>query len=224
MNLIHTAALQLDKNNLVKYDRKTGRFQVTDLGRIASHYYCDFGTISMYNNLLKPTLTEIELLRIFSRSSEFQLVRVREEEKLELQTLMERVPIPIKESIDEPHAKINALLQAYISSLKLDGFSLASDMVYITQSGMLQCKRVFDPHGALSSTSNKEIRPTLFRRPPPNRSFTRACTFPLLFVCHCAAGRLMRAMFEIVLRRGWSQVTDRALGLCKMIDRRMWAT
>ena len=64
MNLIHTAALQLDKNNLVKYDRKTGRFQVTDLGRIASHYYCDFGTISMYNNLLKPTLTEIELLRI----------------------------------------------------------------------------------------------------------------------------------------------------------------
>lgn len=89
----------------------------------------------MYNSLLKPSLTEIELLRIFSRSSEFKLVRVREEEKLELQTLMERVPIPIKESIDESSAKINALLQAYISQLKLDGFSLAADMVYITQSG-----------------------------------------------------------------------------------------
>ncbi|EGD81008.1 ASCC3L1 protein [Salpingoeca rosetta] len=171
-NLVHTAALQLDKSNLLKYDRKTGNFQVTDLGRIASHYYCDFHTISMYNSLLKPTLTEIELLRIFSRSSEFKLVRVREEEKLELQTLMERVPIPIKESIDEPSAKINALLQSYISKLKLDGFSLASDMVYITQS----------------------------------------------------AGRLMRAIFEIVLRRGWAQVAGRALTLCKMIDRRMWAT
>eukprot|EP00043_Microstomoeca_roanoka_P014404 m.142887 g.142887 ORF g.142887 m.142887 type:complete len:2149 (-) comp16005_c1_seq1:147-6593(-) len=171
-SLIHSAAVQLDKCNLIKYDRKTGHFQVTDLGRIASHYYCDFQTVSMYNSLLKPTLTEIELLRIFSRSSEFKLVRVREEEKLELQTLMERVPVPIKESIEESSAKINVLLQSYISKLKLDGFSLSSDMVYITQS----------------------------------------------------AGRLMRALFEIVLRRGWAQVTDRALALCKMIDRRMWAT
>jgi pre-mRNA-splicing helicase BRR2 len=40
---------------------------------------------------------------------------------LELSKLLERVPIPIKESVDEPSAKINALLQAYISGLKLDG-------------------------------------------------------------------------------------------------------
>lgn len=36
---------------------------------------------------------------------------VREEEKMELAKLMERVPIPVKESIDEPTAKINVLLQ-----------------------------------------------------------------------------------------------------------------
>lgn len=60
---------------------------------------------------------------------------VREEEKMELQKLLERVPIPVKESIDEPSAKINVLLQAYISQLKLDGFAMLSDMVYVTQSG-----------------------------------------------------------------------------------------
>ena len=32
----------------------------------------------------------------------------------------------------------------------------------------------------------------------------------------------MRAIFEIVLHRGWAQLTDRALNLCKMIDRRMY--
>jgi pre-mRNA-splicing helicase BRR2 len=32
----------------------------------------------------------------------------------------------------------------------------------------------------------------------------------------------MRAIFEIVLRRGWAQVAERVLNLCKMIDRRMW--
>ena len=37
---------------------------------------------------------------------------VREEEKMELAKLLERVPIPVKESLDEPTAKINVLLQA----------------------------------------------------------------------------------------------------------------
>lgn len=36
---------------------------------------------------------------------------VREEEKLELAKLIDRVPVPVKESLDEPSAKINVLLQ-----------------------------------------------------------------------------------------------------------------
>ncbi|KAL3278293.1 hypothetical protein HHI36_013626 [Cryptolaemus montrouzieri] len=169
-DLIHTASVQLDKCGLVKYDRKTGQFQATEIGRIASHYYCTHETMQTYNQLLKPMLSEIELFRVFSLSGEFKNITVREEEKLELQKLMERVPIPIKESIEEPSAKVNVLLQAYISQLKLEGFALMSDMVYVTQS----------------------------------------------------AARLMRAIFEIVLHRGWAQLADKSLALCKMIDKRMW--
>lgn len=169
-DLVHTAAGQLEKCGLIKYDRKSGHFQPTDLGRIASHYYCTNASMSTYNQLLKPTLSEIELFRVFSLSSEFKNITVREEEKLELQKLMERVPIPIKESMEESSAKVNVLLQAYISQLKLEGFALMSDMVYVTQS----------------------------------------------------AARLMRAIFEIVLHRGWAQLAEKALALCKMIDRRMW--
>lgn len=36
---------------------------------------------------------------------------VREEEKLELAKLIDRVPVPVKEGLDEPTAKINVLLQ-----------------------------------------------------------------------------------------------------------------
>lgn len=32
----------------------------------------------------------------------------------------------------------------------------------------------------------------------------------------------MRAIFEIVLNRGWAQLADKSLNLCKMIDKRMW--
>ncbi|KAI8426806.1 hypothetical protein MSG28_014489 [Choristoneura fumiferana] len=83
---------------------------------------------------------------------------------------LDDVPIPIKESIEEPSAKVNVLLQAYISQLKLEGFALMADMVYVTQS----------------------------------------------------ASRLLRAIFEIVLHRGWAQLVDKTLALCKMVDRRMW--
>ncbi|PON73250.1 U5 small nuclear ribonucleoprotein 200 kDa helicase [Trema orientale] len=170
-DLIHSAATLLDKNNLIKYDRKSGYFQVTDLGRIASYYYITHGTISTYNEHLKPTMGDTELCRLFSLSEEFKYVTVRQDEKMELAKLLDRVPIPVKESLEEPSAKINVLLQAYISQLKLEGLSMTSDMVYITQS----------------------------------------------------AGRLLRALFEIVLKRGWAQVAEKALNLCKMVTKRMWS-
>lgn len=169
-DLIHSAALILDKHNLIQYDRKSGNLQVTDLGRVASHYYVSYTSMSAFNEYLKPTMSDIEIFRVFSLSSEFKNMSVRENEKIELAKLLDKVPIPVKESMDEPSAKVNVLLQAYISRLKLDGFALLSDMVYITQS----------------------------------------------------AGRVMRALFEITLKRGWASVAEKVLNLCKMIDHRMW--
>uniref|UniRef100_A0A8C9WR33 U5 small nuclear ribonucleoprotein 200 kDa helicase n=1 Tax=Scleropages formosus TaxID=113540 RepID=A0A8C9WR33_SCLFO len=160
LDLVHTAASMLDKNGLIKYDKRTGSFQVTDLGRIASHFYITHDSIHTYNQLLKPTLSEIELFRVFSLSSEFRNITVREVGPMVLVFFFFFIFM----------FQINVLLQAYISQLKLEGFALMADMVYVTQS----------------------------------------------------AGRLMRAIFEIVLSRGWAQLTDKTLNLCKMIDKRMW--
>ncbi|KAL6751574.1 RNA helicase, activating signal cointegrator 1 [Haematococcus lacustris] len=199
MDLAHTGAVLLDKHGLLRYDRKTGNMQATDLGRIASHYYVTYHSIAAFRcaadssscraagaaveqameaaavravDHLKPTMGDIELLRLFSLADEFKYMVVRDEEKVELAKLVERVPIPVKEGLDEPSAKINVLLQAYVSCLKLEGLALSSDMVYVTQS----------------------------------------------------AGRLMRCLFEICLKRGWAGLTDRALALCKMVNHRQWGS
>uniref|UniRef100_A0A673GMI5 BRR2 homolog n=1 Tax=Sinocyclocheilus rhinocerous TaxID=307959 RepID=A0A673GMI5_9TELE len=170
MDLVHTAATVLEKNNLVKYDKRSGNFQVTDLGRIASHFYITHESIMTYNQLLKPTLSEIELFRVFSLSSEFRNITVREESIEEPSAkICSLMIVSLKLNVTSV-SQINVLLQAYISQLKLEGFALMADMVYVTQS----------------------------------------------------AGRLMRAIFEIVLSRGWAQLTDKTLNLCKMIDKRMW--
>lgn len=64
-DLVHAAATVLSKNSLINYDRKSGNFQVTDLGRIASHYYITHYSMSVYNEHLKPTMGDIELLKVF---------------------------------------------------------------------------------------------------------------------------------------------------------------
>lgn len=172
VDLIHSAAAILEKAGLVKYEKKTGRLQSTELGRIASHYYISHNSMLTYNHHLQPMITTIELFRIFALSEEFKYIPVRQDEKLELAKLLGRVPIPVKESIEEPQAKINVLLQAYISRLKLEGLALMADLVYVTQS----------------------------------------------------AGRILRAIFEICLRKGWASVAKSALDLCKMAEKRMWPT
>ncbi|ELR10490.1 DEIH-box ATPase [Pseudogymnoascus destructans] len=172
VDLIHSAAVVLERSNLVKYDKKTGMFQATELGRIASHYYITHSSMLTYNHHIQPSITPIELFRVFALSDEFKFIPVRQDEKLELAKLLGRVPIPVKESIEEPHAKINVLLQAYISRLKLEGLALMADLVYVTQS----------------------------------------------------AGRILRAIFEITLKKGWSSVAKTALELCKMAEKRMWPT
>ena len=39
-----------------------------------------------------------------------------------------------------------------------------------------------------------------------------------------SAGRLMRCLFEICLKRGWASLTERAMNLCKMINKRQWGS
>lgn len=185
-DLAHSAAVLLHTGGLINYDRQSGSFQITDIGRVAALYYVTHKSMATYNEHLRPSMSDIELFRLFCMSSEFKHMSVRSEEKLELEKvcklsvicfvslcffqLLERVPVPVKEGIDDPAAKANVLLQAYISRLKLDGFALMSDMVFITQS----------------------------------------------------AGRLIRALFEVALRRGWAQLAHTALELALMVDRRMW--
>ena len=172
VDLIHSAATLLEKCTLVKYEKKTGKLQSTELGRIASHYYITHNSMNTYNMHIHSQTTPIELFRIFALSDEFKYIPVRQDEKLELAKLLSKVPIPIKEGIDEPVGKINGLLQAYISRLKFEGLALMADMVYVTQS----------------------------------------------------AGRIIRAIFEIALKKGWASVAKIALDFCKMAEKRMWPT
>lgn len=132
--LVHSAALELHEAGLIRYNKKSGGLQGTAIGKVASDFYVNHKSMSLYLDMLKRCNSDIDVLRTFSCSGEFRFIHVREEEKLELARLSERVPIPVKESLEDSTAKVNVLLQAHISNLALDGLALKADMVYITQS------------------------------------------------------------------------------------------
>ena len=75
-DIIHSAAILLEKCQLVKYERSTGRFTSTDLGRIASYYYVTYNSMMVYNQHLRPTMSTLELFRVFALSNEFKLLPV----------------------------------------------------------------------------------------------------------------------------------------------------
>lgn len=78
-DIAHSAAVLLEKCNLIKYERHSGKFQSTELGRIASHYYVTYNSMSTYNQHLRPTMSTLELFRVFALSNEFKLIPVRQD-------------------------------------------------------------------------------------------------------------------------------------------------
>ncbi|EGW35791.1 uncharacterized protein SPAPADRAFT_131497 [Spathaspora passalidarum NRRL Y-27907] len=143
-DLIYTALAILHENKLVMFESETGLVKSTELGKISSYYYINYETINLYGKMLKPWYNEIDILRVFSNSGEFKYVPVRQEERLEVSKLMEKCPIPIKEQPHEAVAKINILLQTYISRLALEGYALISDMIYITQSAGRLLRAIYE--------------------------------------------------------------------------------
>ena len=75
-DIAHSAAVLLEKCQLIKYERSTGRFTSTELGRIASHYYVTYNSMMVYNQHLRPTMSSLELFRVFALSNEFKLLPV----------------------------------------------------------------------------------------------------------------------------------------------------
>ncbi|QLQ82044.1 hypothetical protein HG537_0G02980 [Torulaspora globosa] len=169
-SLAHSAFSVLQDEKLIIYNAEEGTVQSTELGRIASYFYVKHKSMQTYNRGLNERSSQMDLFRLIAMSGEFEYLTVRPEERKELKELLERAPVPVKEDADDSLAKINILLQSYISRMKFDGFALNSDMTFIKQN----------------------------------------------------AGRISRALFELSLKKGYSQTSKRLLIICKMIERRAW--
>lgn len=102
---------------------------------IRSHYYIENETIELVDRFMNGALSDAGIFDLVSQASEFRQIKVREDEVSELELLEEESVLAVKGGVngEEGYGKVNVLLQAYISGLNLNSFSLISDMNYIAQ-------------------------------------------------------------------------------------------
>ncbi|CAH8606538.1 unnamed protein product [Schistosoma haematobium] len=172
--VVRTCATDLDCAEMVRYEPATGQLASTDRGRTASLFYIRYETAAMVKDALEPTMMIPQIFAMLSEASEFASMKVREEEGTELIDIKNKVchlPIQQAGTVDtDVIAKVNALLQGYISRHNPSCHSLSSDMNFVQQN----------------------------------------------------AGRLVRYLFEISLRQGWSQCATITLTLARMFEQRLW--
>lgn len=143
-NIVHTACNELKLVRMADYDPASRKIGPTAYGRIASHCYVTAASMQAYLAHLSNALQEPDLFRIFCMSSEFASLSVRAEEQAQLKELLECAPIAVKESRYTPLAKINILLQCYISRKNLEGLPLMSEMVYIKDSAQRILRALYE--------------------------------------------------------------------------------
>ncbi|CAI5478002.1 unnamed protein product [Closterium sp. Yama58-4] len=133
--LITEAARALDRAKMMRFDERSGQLYVTELGRVASHFYIRYTSVETYNELLRRHMSESEIVDLIARSSEFENIVVREEEMPELFTLRSKFcPLDVKGGPEDKIGKINILIQVYLSRGYLDSFSLIADTAYVSAS------------------------------------------------------------------------------------------
>eukprot|EP00181_Compsopogon_caeruleus_P000342 CAMPEP_0184689050 /NCGR_PEP_ID=MMETSP0312-20130426/30434_1 /TAXON_ID=31354 /ORGANISM="Compsopogon coeruleus, Strain SAG 36.94" /LENGTH=2036 /DNA_ID=CAMNT_0027146347 /DNA_START=395 /DNA_END=6502 /DNA_ORIENTATION=- len=170
--MIETAAAKLDDARMVRYDPETGSLGPTDLGRVASHYYVSLQTIEHWSEVLKPSTDESGILKAVCNASEFEQLRLRDEETDEICNLVSLAcPFEVRGGVDSDGGKINVLLQTYISRARVQSFTLISDSNFVQQN----------------------------------------------------ASRMLQAVFEIALKKGWPSLSLMALELCRAADRQVWS-
>ena len=146
--IAHTAK-KLFASRMIVYVEATGQIRSTALGRVASHFYVDHGTVESFTD---PTtgvseyMEDADILALLGQASEFSGVKVRQEELEELDGLANTgcEITPIKGGVEHAHGKVNVLLQSYLSQSRIKSFSLVIDQMYVAREAGRLLRALFE--------------------------------------------------------------------------------
>mmetsp|Transcript_15719 Transcript_15719/g.29656 ORF Transcript_15719/g.29656 Transcript_15719/m.29656 type:complete len:2127 (-) Transcript_15719:145-6525(-) len=147
LELVKDAAKLLDNYKMIRYDPESGNLAVTDLGRVASHFYIQSESIARFNELLEHRISpsDTDLMDVICHASEFENVRIRPEEMDEIDKMLKNTcPLGVKTPVEEYQGKCCVLMQAFISGSRVNSFTLTSDTNYIASNAGRVSRALFE--------------------------------------------------------------------------------
>ena len=135
-----------------------------------------------------------------AHSSEFENIVVRDEEQNELEKLAQTsCPLEVKGGPPSKHGKVSILIQVTFFVLLIWSITFLPTLAP-TFTCKLSVLQLYISRGSIDSFSLIS-----------DAAYISA-----------SLGRIMRALFEICLRRGWCEMTSFMLEYCKAVDRQIW--
>ncbi|XP_074317082.1 DExH-box ATP-dependent RNA helicase DExH14 [Silene latifolia] len=126
------------------------------LGSIASQYYLNYLTVSMFGSNLGPNLSLEVLLHVLSAASEYDELPVRHNEENHNAILAKSVPYKVdNDRLDDPHVKTNLLFQAHFSQVEMPVSDYVTDLKSVLDQSIRIIQAMIDicaNSGWLSST------------------------------------------------------------------------
>lgn len=131
--LVEQAVSYLASNKMVNFHAESGKLGMTTLGRVAAHFYIQAESVANFNEAmsLRPSPTDAELLRMVASATEFENIRVRQEEQNELDSLQAKCPLTLEGPVNDAGTKAFVLMQTFISRERPKSFTLISDTNYV---------------------------------------------------------------------------------------------
>ena len=141
-DLVSNACSRLHTYRMIKYHKNTDQVSTTSLGRIGSSYYVGAKTMDYFQKSIGIDTSEEKLLYFMAKSSEFEQIRGRPEEEIELNRLFKECRyIDIdKDEILENYGKTLILLETYLRNGKSD----IADLSYIVQNSARIMRALFE--------------------------------------------------------------------------------
>jgi activating signal cointegrator complex subunit 3 len=145
-SIVSDVAKKLKGCGMITFDapEREGFMRCRQVGRLASLFYLGYETIEHFGSCMNPRMSEEDILAMVASCSEFESIKVREEELEELGELMEMAPMSIRGDWTSPGAKVSLLIQLYISRHDPYSFSLQSDLNTLRQSVGRVLRAVFE--------------------------------------------------------------------------------
>lgn len=142
------SSTKLHEWKMVRFDPRNGTISSTFLGRTASHYYIKSESVAIYNQMLLPEMTDDDVFKMFSESHEFEQLKMRADEEMELESIRQAATLDYakltQEDMSRTFGKVVTLLLGYLHKVPVDTFSLVADMAYVVQNGSRIIRALFE--------------------------------------------------------------------------------